>query len=73
MSKIVITELHFNDSEKIFIDLNDGDCKLIYGGNNHSPTQILEFVEKVFEFAIVAFAIATIVELVDSYLAKNRQ
>jgi hypothetical protein len=68
MARIKISELIFVDSESYLTDLNDDDM-LVFGGNDFE--QILKFAKQSLSFALAAFAIYSIVTLVQTFTKNN--
>ncbi|BAY08126.1 hypothetical protein [Calothrix sp. NIES-2098] len=78
MTRIVISDLHHNSSnlivnaESFIEDINETESMFIHGGDGYAFREFLNFGVKVLEYALIGFAIFSIVSLVQSFLAPRQ-
>jgi hypothetical protein len=77
MTRIVIFDLHHSNSrelessESFLYDLTEIDSMSVHGGEGYNFNEFLNLGVKVLEYALVGFAIYSIVSLVQSFLLLN--
>ncbi|BAY33198.1 hypothetical protein NIES2107_50930 [Nostoc carneum NIES-2107] len=78
MNRIVIFDLHqsgsneINHSESFIEDVTEIDSMCIHGGEGYAFSEFLNFGVKVLEYALIGFAISSIVSLVQMFLAPRQ-
>lgn len=79
MTRIVIFDLHHSSSRKLensesfLYDLTEIDSMSVHGGEGYNFNQFLNLGVKVLEYALVGFAIYSIVSLVQLFLAPQQR
>ena len=71
MANIKIHELLSIDSESYLNDLNNGELIFIIGGDDYAFEEVLKVGVKGLEFALVIFAINSIVMLVEKFINEQ--